>query len=82
MEERRGMRMSTGNQFLMELELLEQSGVRMKLGEQVATPQKIFETCMVKEKMQYMCDFIFEEDQRLSELHFDKIEKCRSFDSY
>lgn len=48
-------------------------GVQILLEDSVSTPQEIYQTCMLCENMPYMCDFIFREDEKLSELHFRKI---------
>lgn len=59
--------------FLEHLELYANLGIRIWVDESAVTPQEAFLTCVVKENGKYMCDFIFEEDEKLAELHFHRV---------
>lgn len=66
-------------QFLNELNIYSELGVRILLEDKASTPQEIYQTCILREDMPYMCDFIFKEDEKLSELHFNKVTKPNYF---
>lgn len=60
--------------FLLQLEQYASHGIAILLEGYVSTPEEIASTCLLKEDSVYMCDFVFSEsDQRLQELHFDKL---------
>lgn len=61
--------------LLSELKTYSKLGVQILLEEQESTPQEIYQTCIMCEDMPYMCDFIFKEDEKLSELHFYRLKK-------
>lgn len=62
-------------QFFDELKLYSQLGVHIVLEDHASTPQEIYQTCIVREDMPYMCDFVFKDNEKLSEVHFNKILK-------
>lgn len=62
-------------QFMNELKQYSELGVRILLEDSVSTPQEIYRTCILREDMPYMCDFVFQEDEKLSEVHFYKVRK-------
>ena len=66
-------------QFLKELETYERQGIHMLLDGVSASPQEIYQTCILREDTSYMCDFIFEDDNKLEELYFRKVDqrKCK-----
>ena len=59
--------------FLEHLESYAKSGIKIFVDESVVTPQEAYLTCVVKESGNYMCDYIFEDDKELTELHFHKV---------
>lgn len=58
-----------------ELEKYENSGVSMKLENQVVSPMQIVEACIVREETNYMRDYIYDEEGNLKELTFYNIEE-------
>lgn len=59
--------------FLEHLELYAKLGIKIWVEDSAVTPQEAYLTCVVKENGNYMCDFIFEDDEKLTELHFHKV---------
>lgn len=62
-------------QFYKELKLYSELGIHILLEDYASTPQEIYQTCIVCEDMPYMCDFVFKENDKLSEVHFYKMKK-------
>lgn len=59
--------------LFLELELYEQSGVSMKLGNVPASPMQIVTAHMVKEDKTYMRDYVWDEKGHVKELTFHNI---------
>ena len=58
-----------------ELELYEQSGVRMMLENYPASPMQIVSAHMVKEECAYMRDYVWDEKGHIKELIFHNIKE-------
>lgn len=55
------------------LEQIAECGVSLYLDGQEASPKKITDVCMVREKGVYMPDYITDDDGVLKEVRYDKI---------
>ncbi len=59
--------------LFVELELYEQSGVRMMLDNHPASPMQIVSAHMVKEDSVYMRDYVWDDKGQIKELVFHNI---------
>lgn len=57
----------------VELELYEQSGIRMKIDNHLASPMQIVTAHMVKEDTNYMRDYVCDDKGHIQELIFHNI---------
>ncbi len=57
-----------------ELSEFERYGIHMRMDGEIASPLQIATAHMVKEKVTYMRDYILDEEGRVEELCFDKVE--------
>ena len=60
-------------QLFQELTQYEKDGVRIKMGNQSASPMQVISVHLVKETNMYMRDYIINEEGRIEELCFHKI---------
>lgn len=58
--------------LLKKLVVLSEWGVTLELCGKPTTPKDIA-TCVVREEEAYMPDFIYDENGKLSELHYDRV---------
>lgn len=65
--------------LLRELQNYEREGTHLYLGNFPSKAEEIVEACMVAEDFDYMRDFVSDEKDRITEIHFVKISEEQEF---
>lgn len=60
-------------EFFNELSNYERTGISIKLDEQIASPMQVVAAHMVQEDHNYMRDYIWDEQGRITELAFHNV---------
>lgn len=63
-------------QFLRNLEIYAGMGVTIVMDGNRVSPAEAYKVCIMCENMPYMCDYIFEDDKKLAEVHFDRVKEA------
>ena len=63
----------TYKSLFVELESYEQSGIRMRINEEPASPLQIVNAHIMKEESNYMRDYVWDEKGKIRELIFHNI---------
>ncbi len=72
-ETKRRRQRAVAEALMKELKDYQESGTRLYLGDRPCGPREIVRACVFSENVEYMRDFVMNDKEKVSEIHFVKL---------